>query len=154
MMMTMSSMGAIEASVLDDIIRRLLAGGAAGKQVQLSEAEIRQLCVESRRIFLSQPNLLRLSAPIKICGQSSKSLLLSVLWCFWLSLVAKMILFSIWGLGSKMIWVTRWWWGNLGKVGNFYVFYEDWSVSEEKVGFFSRPKFVLLDLYLMSFNIF
>lgn len=82
MMMTMSSMGAIEASVLDDIIRRLLAGGAAGKQVQLSEAEIRQLCVESRRIFLSQPNLLRLSAPIKICGQSSKSLLLSVLWCF------------------------------------------------------------------------
>ncbi|XP_039113874.1 serine/threonine-protein phosphatase PP1-like [Dioscorea cayenensis subsp. rotundata] len=68
MMMTMSSMGAIEASVLDDIIRRLLAGGAAGKQVQLSEAEIRQLCVESRRIFLSQPNLLRLSAPIKICG--------------------------------------------------------------------------------------
>ncbi|MCP8971424.1 hypothetical protein NK662_23235, partial [Ectobacillus sp. SYSU M60031] len=36
-----------------------------GKQVQLSESEIRQLCTVSREIFLSQPNLLELEAPIK-----------------------------------------------------------------------------------------
>ncbi|BBG98008.1 type one serine/threonine protein phosphatase 4 [Prunus dulcis] len=39
-----------------------------GKQVQLSESEIKQLCVASREIFLQQPNLLELEAPIKICG--------------------------------------------------------------------------------------
>ncbi|KAH0748869.1 hypothetical protein KY290_028101 [Solanum tuberosum] len=54
---------------LDDIIHRLLeVRGRPGKQVQLSEAEIRQLCLKSREIFLRQPNLLELDAPIKICG--------------------------------------------------------------------------------------
>ncbi|KAH8495618.1 hypothetical protein H0E87_018691 [Populus deltoides] len=43
-----------------------------GNQVQLSEAEIRQLCITSREIFLKQPNLLELEAPIKICGQSKQ----------------------------------------------------------------------------------
>ncbi|KAF9604756.1 hypothetical protein IFM89_010258 [Coptis chinensis] len=68
-MMTMEGM--LERAVVDDIIRRLLEGkvGLGGiKQVQLSEAEIRQLCVNARHLFLSQPNLLRLRAPIKICG--------------------------------------------------------------------------------------
>ncbi|KAJ6816735.1 serine/threonine-protein phosphatase PP1-like isoform X2 [Iris pallida] len=69
MMMTTSSMGALEAPVLDDIIRRLVEGGRSRKQqVQLSESEIRHLCVEAKRVFLSQPNLLHLRAPIKICG--------------------------------------------------------------------------------------
>ncbi|XP_072955045.1 serine/threonine-protein phosphatase PP1 isozyme 9-like [Typha angustifolia] len=69
MMMTKSSMGAMEGAVLDDIVRRLLEGGRErGKQVKLSEAEIRQLCVEAKKVFLSQPNLLELHAPIKICG--------------------------------------------------------------------------------------
>lgn len=59
----------MDQAVLDDIIRRLLeVRGKPGKQVQLSEAEIRQLCVVSREIFLQQPNLLELEAPIKICG--------------------------------------------------------------------------------------
>ncbi|CAA7398409.1 unnamed protein product [Spirodela intermedia] len=59
----------MDKRLLDDIISRLLVGGSeCGKQVKLSEAEIRTLCVESRRLFLSQPNLLQLSAPIKICG--------------------------------------------------------------------------------------
>ncbi|KAL9413677.1 hypothetical protein AB3S75_039893 [Citrus x aurantiifolia] len=59
----------MEQAVLDDIIKRLLeVRGRPGKQVQLSESEIRQLCVESREIFLKQPNLLELEAPIKICG--------------------------------------------------------------------------------------
>lgn len=60
--------GMMEKGVLDDIIRRLLEG-KGGKQVQLSEAEIRQLCINSRQIFLSQPNLLHLRAPIRICGK-------------------------------------------------------------------------------------
>ena len=59
--------GMMEKGVLDDIIKRLLEG-RGGKQVQLSEAEIRQLCVNARQIFLSQPNLLHLHAPIRICG--------------------------------------------------------------------------------------
>ncbi|CAA6662038.1 unnamed protein product [Spirodela intermedia] len=59
----------MDKRLLDDIISRLLVGGSeCGKQVKLSEAEIRTLCVESRRLFLSQPNLLQLSAPIKICA--------------------------------------------------------------------------------------
>jgi len=62
--------GGMDAALLDDITRRLLEVRTArpGKQVQLSEAEIRQLCTVSRDIFLSQPNLLELEAPIKICG--------------------------------------------------------------------------------------
>lgn len=61
----------IDLPLLDDIIGRLLEVRSArpGKQVQLSEAEIRQLCVASREIFLKQPNLLELEAPIKICGK-------------------------------------------------------------------------------------
>lgn len=59
----------MEQQVLDDIINRLLeVRGRPGKQVQLSESEIRQLCSASRDIFLQQPNLLDLQAPIKICG--------------------------------------------------------------------------------------
>ncbi|KAI4301981.1 hypothetical protein L6164_035207 [Bauhinia variegata] len=59
----------MDQSVLDDIINRLLeVRGRPGKQVQLSESEIRQLCVISTEIFLQQPNLLELEAPIKICG--------------------------------------------------------------------------------------
>lgn len=65
--------GGMDAVLLDDIIRRLLEVRTArpGKQVQLSESEIRQLCTVSREIFLSQPNLLELEAPIKICGTCS-----------------------------------------------------------------------------------
>ncbi|CAN4111061.1 unnamed protein product [Withania somnifera] len=59
--------GLMEKGVLDDIIRRLLEE-KGGKQVQLSEAEIRQLCVNARQIFLSQPNLLKIRAPVRICG--------------------------------------------------------------------------------------
>ncbi|CAK7327251.1 unnamed protein product [Dovyalis caffra] len=59
----------MEPFVLDGIINRLLeVRRKPGKQVQLSEAEIRQLCITSRDVFLKQPNLLELEAPIKICG--------------------------------------------------------------------------------------
>lgn len=54
---------------LDGIINRLLeVRGKPGKQVQLSESEIRQLCIQSKDVFMQQPNLLELEAPIKICG--------------------------------------------------------------------------------------
>ena len=37
-------------------------------QVQLPETHIRQLCLMSRDIFLSQPMLVELGAPVNICG--------------------------------------------------------------------------------------
>lgn len=55
---------------IDSIIARLLEvrGARPGKNVQLTENEIRGLCLKSREIFLSQPILLELEAPLKICG--------------------------------------------------------------------------------------
>jgi serine/threonine-protein phosphatase PP1 catalytic subunit len=58
-----------EAEVdLDSIIDRLLEvrGSRPGKQVQLLETEIRYLCTKAREIFISQPILLELEAPIKV----------------------------------------------------------------------------------------
>lgn len=43
-------------------------GARPGKNVQLTETEIKSLCMKSREIFLSQPILLELEAPLKICG--------------------------------------------------------------------------------------
>ncbi|XP_050209833.1 serine/threonine-protein phosphatase PP1 isozyme 2-like isoform X2 [Mercurialis annua] len=57
----------MDPAVLDDVISRLLEN-RPGKLVHLSEAEIRQLCIAGREIFLRQPNLLELEAPITICG--------------------------------------------------------------------------------------
>lgn len=37
----------------------------------MTEAEVRGLCIKSREIFLSQPILLELEAPLKICGENS-----------------------------------------------------------------------------------
>lgn len=47
-----------------------MRGARPGKNVQLTENEIRGLCLKSREIFLSQPILLELEAPLKICGES------------------------------------------------------------------------------------
>ncbi|KAA8548798.1 hypothetical protein F0562_000482 [Nyssa sinensis] len=59
----------MERPVLDAIINRLLeVRGRPARQVQLSEPEIKQLCLLSKDIFLKQPNLLELSSPINICG--------------------------------------------------------------------------------------
>lgn len=51
----------------------LVRGSRPGKQVQLTEMEIRYLCIKSREIFVNQPILLELEAPIKICGTTSKA---------------------------------------------------------------------------------
>ena len=41
--------------------------------MQLQEYEIKYLCTKAREIFINQPILLELEAPIKICGLSSFS---------------------------------------------------------------------------------
>lgn len=58
---------------LDSIIDRLLEvrGSRPGKQVQLLETEIRYLCTKAREIFISQPILLELEAPIKVSEPSA-----------------------------------------------------------------------------------
>lgn len=43
-------------------------GKKLGKAVNLSEDDLKYLCTASREIFINQPNLLELEAPIKICG--------------------------------------------------------------------------------------
>lgn len=57
-------------AALDEVIRRLLEvrRWRPGRQVQLGEGEIQQLCAASKDVFMRQPNLLELEAPIKICG--------------------------------------------------------------------------------------
>ena len=64
-----------DEAVLDDVIDRLLEvrAGRPGRQVQLSEQEVKQLCLTAKEIFMSQPNLLELEAPIKICGMKTTS---------------------------------------------------------------------------------
>lgn len=61
---------AMDEAMLNDIISRLLEvrHSRVGKPVALTENEIRALCVTARDIFMSQPCLLELEAPIKICG--------------------------------------------------------------------------------------
>ncbi|KAK1145322.1 serine/threonine-protein phosphatase PP1-gamma catalytic subunit B-like [Acipenser oxyrinchus oxyrinchus] len=63
-------MADIDKLNIDSIIQRLLEvrGSKPGKNVQLQENEIRGLCLKSREIFLSQPILLELEAPLKVCG--------------------------------------------------------------------------------------
>ena len=76
---------------VDDLIERLLEGQSInkhcrtipmlgfflfkvrecrppGKLVEMSEQEMYHLCDKSKDIFLSQPMLLELKAPINICG--------------------------------------------------------------------------------------
>ena len=45
-----------------------MRGNRPGKPVQLQEYEIKYLCTKAREIFINQPILLELEAPIKICG--------------------------------------------------------------------------------------
>ena len=62
--------GAGSADPVDLIVDKLLSvrGARPGKQVAISEGEVKMLCVRSRDHFISQPMLLELEAPIKICG--------------------------------------------------------------------------------------
>jgi hypothetical protein len=53
---------------VDNIIDQLLGvrGARPGRQVNLTENEIKWLCTKGREIFQSQPVLLELEAPIKV----------------------------------------------------------------------------------------
>lgn len=44
-------------------------GKKPGKSIQLAEEDVKYICTKSRDLFISQPNLLELEAPIKICGK-------------------------------------------------------------------------------------
>ena len=70
---------------LDSIIDRLLEvrGSRPGKQVQLLEAEIRYLCTKAREIFISQPILLELEAPIKVSNSLCNPLVMAGLLGVW-----------------------------------------------------------------------
>lgn len=56
------------AASLNHHLYVIVRGARPGKSVQLAEHEIRSLCIKSREMFLSQPILLELEAPLKICG--------------------------------------------------------------------------------------
>ena len=60
----------VVTEMADGIIDALLSvrGSRPGKKVDLTEKQITFLCVTAKDIFLSQPILLELEAPIKICG--------------------------------------------------------------------------------------
>lgn len=65
------AMGELKDSDVDDYIKRLLDAGYAGKStkgVVLRNAEINSICSRVREIFLDQPPLLELDAPVKIVG--------------------------------------------------------------------------------------
>ena len=61
---------------VDAMITKLLEvrGKKPGKNVALTEDDIKHLCTQSRQLFISQPNLLELEAPIKICGKYTHEL--------------------------------------------------------------------------------
>lgn len=63
--------GALKPADLDDMIKRLVDAGYAGKvtkTVCLKNAEITAICNAARELFLSQPALLELGTPVKIVG--------------------------------------------------------------------------------------
>lgn len=65
---------------VDSIIDKLLEvrGARPGKEVNLPEEQIKQLITKATDIFMSQPVLLNLQAPIKVCG-------MCFAWTFWKS---------------------------------------------------------------------
>jgi serine/threonine-protein phosphatase PP1 catalytic subunit len=65
------AMGELKDADVDDYIKRLLDAGYAGKStkgVVLRNAEINSICTRVREIFLDQPPLIELEAPVKIVG--------------------------------------------------------------------------------------
>ncbi len=59
----------LEAIQIEQIISQLLSNKKqAGNKFILTEEEVACLCYQARTIFMSQPPLLELNAPINICG--------------------------------------------------------------------------------------
>jgi hypothetical protein len=61
-----------DESWIDSMIEILLSARSKkpGTPVDLSAADATQLCTQAREVFMSQPMLLELGAPIKICGDT------------------------------------------------------------------------------------
>jgi serine/threonine-protein phosphatase PP1 catalytic subunit len=57
---------------VDKVIKTLLSAQDSNKtkKVNLKEDEITTLCHKASQIFLEQPMLLELEAPLKICGKN------------------------------------------------------------------------------------
>lgn len=68
--MAQSNVRVLELDI-DRIIEKLIEvrGSKPGKQVNLTEQEVRGLCIKAREIFINQPMLIELEAPLKICGK-------------------------------------------------------------------------------------
>ena len=68
--MSQSNVRVLELDI-DRIIEKLIEvrGSKPGKQVNLTEQEVRGLCIKAREIFINQPMLIELEAPLKICGK-------------------------------------------------------------------------------------
>lgn len=66
----MSTEPPIEIDIDDAISRLRNWTNSARAKKTLTEPEIRALCIKSREIFLSQPTLLELSAPLTVCGDT------------------------------------------------------------------------------------
>jgi serine/threonine-protein phosphatase PP1 catalytic subunit len=66
--------GQVADTDVDQIIYKLLevCGPKSCKNATLTEDEITFLCVSAREIFASQPILLELEAPLKICGSQKE----------------------------------------------------------------------------------
>ena len=60
---------------VDAMLTKLLEvrGKKPGKNINLSEDDLKYLCAQVREIFISQPNLLELEAPLKVCGKYTHS---------------------------------------------------------------------------------
>jgi len=56
---------------LDELLRRMVeTRGKRVKEVDMKEAEIMELISRARSIVLSQPMLIELEPPLKICGDT------------------------------------------------------------------------------------
>lgn len=68
-METQSSIEEISLDI-DEIIERLLSvkNKIPGEEVNMTETEIRNLCIVAREIIMDQPVLLSLKSPVNICG--------------------------------------------------------------------------------------
>lgn len=55
---------------LENVVEKLLEvrGGKPGRLVQLVESDIKSICGKCREVFMAQPTMLELAAPLKICG--------------------------------------------------------------------------------------
>lgn len=87
----------------------LVRGSRPGKPVHLEEYEIKFLCLKARDIFINQPILLELEAPIKICGTWRPVVVVSKEWRSLLTCVSSLIRWYPWSILWPLttFWIRR-----------------------------------------------